>query len=323
MAVLPFSSVTQLCLTLCDPMDCSTPGLPVHHQLPEPIQTHVHRAGDAIQPSHPLLSPSPPAFDLSQHQGLFQWVSSSHQVATVLEFQLSLSQKQLLLSLGEDVPKHLILLPPETSLKTAISKRSHEYNDEENRRGDKSSKILKVAKQMNHGYWLSMPKKAGRPSQQQGKLKTSTVKAWGRQENKLRTRTCPLSLRSVFQSCPAPCDPMDCSRPGSSVLENLGILQARMLEWVSRPSMDWQLPHPYPDRSLKFSPTSGLLDWGTPGTMADSGIRLKTGQKRLPFLCSGAGDWSQIPSRQESGKLRREGKLKIITTSETREHTAS
>ena len=68
------------------------------------------------------------------------------------EFQLSLSQKQLLLSLGEDVPKHLILLPPETSLKTAISKRSHEYNDEENRRGDKSSKILKVAKQMNHGY---------------------------------------------------------------------------------------------------------------------------------------------------------------------------
>ena len=217
MAVLPFSSVTQLCLTLCDPMDCSTPGLPVHHQLPEPIQTHVHRVGDAVQPSHPLSSPSPPAFDLSQHQGLFQWVSSSHQVATVLEFQLSLSQKQLLLSLGEDVSKHLILLPPETSLKTAISKRSHEYNDEENRRGDKSSKILKVAKQMNHGHWLSMPKKAGCPSQQQGKLKTSTVKAWGRQENKLLTRPCPLSLRSVFQSCPAPCDPMDCSRPGSSV----------------------------------------------------------------------------------------------------------
>ena len=66
------SSVTQPCLTLCDPMDCRTPGLPVHHQLPEFTQTHVHWVGDAIQPSHPLLSPSPPAFDLAQHQGLFQ-----------------------------------------------------------------------------------------------------------------------------------------------------------------------------------------------------------------------------------------------------------
>ena len=69
------SSVAQLCLALCDPMDCSTPSLPVHHQLPELAQAHVHRVGDAIQPSHPLLSPSPPAFNLSQNQGLFQWVS--------------------------------------------------------------------------------------------------------------------------------------------------------------------------------------------------------------------------------------------------------
>ena len=83
-----FSSVTQLCLTLCDPMDCSMPGFPIHHQLLELIQTHVHRVGDAIQPSHPLSSPSPPAFNLSQHQGLFQWVRSSHQVDKVLEFQL-------------------------------------------------------------------------------------------------------------------------------------------------------------------------------------------------------------------------------------------
>ena len=67
-----FSSVTQLCLTPCNPVDCSTPGLPVHHQLPEVTQTHVHRVGDAIQPSHPLSSPSPPASDPSQHQGLFQ-----------------------------------------------------------------------------------------------------------------------------------------------------------------------------------------------------------------------------------------------------------
>ena len=82
------SSVAQLCPTLWDPMDCSMPGLPVHHQLPEFTHTHVHRVGVAIQPSHPLLSPSPPAFDLPQHQGLFKWVSSLHRVAKVLEFQL-------------------------------------------------------------------------------------------------------------------------------------------------------------------------------------------------------------------------------------------
>ena len=82
------SSVAQSCPTLCDPMNCSTPGLPVHHQLSEFTQTHVHGVSDAIQPSHPLSSPSPPAFNLSQHWGLFQWVSSSHQVAKVLEFQL-------------------------------------------------------------------------------------------------------------------------------------------------------------------------------------------------------------------------------------------
>ena len=69
-------------------MSHSTPGLPVHHQLPEFTQTHIHWVGDAIQPSHPLSSPPPPTFDLSQHQGLFQWVSSSHQVLQVLEFQL-------------------------------------------------------------------------------------------------------------------------------------------------------------------------------------------------------------------------------------------
>ena len=83
-----FSSVAQSCLTLCDPMDCSIPCLPIHHQLPEFTQTHVHRVSDAIQPSHPLSSASPPAFNLSQHQGLFQGVSSSHQMAKVLEFQL-------------------------------------------------------------------------------------------------------------------------------------------------------------------------------------------------------------------------------------------
>ena len=82
-----FSSVAQLCLTLCNPMDCRTPGFSVHHQLLEFTQTYVHHVSDAIQPSHPLSSPSPD-FNLSQHQGLFKWVSSSHQVAKILEFQL-------------------------------------------------------------------------------------------------------------------------------------------------------------------------------------------------------------------------------------------
>ena len=75
---LQFSSVAQSCLTFCDPMDYSTPGLPVHHQFPEFTQTRVHWVSDAIQLSHPLSSPSPPALNLSQHQGLFRWVSSLH-----------------------------------------------------------------------------------------------------------------------------------------------------------------------------------------------------------------------------------------------------
>ena len=86
--LLDFSSVAQSCPALCDPVNCSMPGFPVQHQLPELAQTHVHRVGDAIQPSCPLSSPSPSAFILSQHQGLFQWVSSLHQVVKVLELQL-------------------------------------------------------------------------------------------------------------------------------------------------------------------------------------------------------------------------------------------
>ena len=82
------SSVAQLCPTLCNPVDCGMPGFPVHHQLLELAQIHIHRVSDAIQPSYPLSSPSLPASNLSQHQGLFQWLSSSHQVTEVQEFQL-------------------------------------------------------------------------------------------------------------------------------------------------------------------------------------------------------------------------------------------
>ena len=88
MKIQSVSSVAQSCPTLCNPMNRSTSGLPVHHQLPEFTQTHVHWVGDAIQPSHPLSTPFPPAFNLSLHQGLFQWLGFLHQVAKVLEFQL-------------------------------------------------------------------------------------------------------------------------------------------------------------------------------------------------------------------------------------------
>ena len=88
LSTFQFSSVTQSCITLCEPMNCSTPGLPVHHQLLESTQTRVHWVGNAIQPSHPMPSPSPTALNLSQHNDLFQWVSSLHQEAKILEFQL-------------------------------------------------------------------------------------------------------------------------------------------------------------------------------------------------------------------------------------------
>ena len=90
MIINQFSSITQWCPTLCNPMDCSTPGFPVHHQFLELTQIHVHWVGDAIQPS-PLSFPSPPTFNHSEHQGLFQWVSSSHQVPKVLELSFSIS----------------------------------------------------------------------------------------------------------------------------------------------------------------------------------------------------------------------------------------
>ena len=89
-----FSSVAQLCLILCDPKGCSTPGFPVHHQLPELAQTHVYWVGDTIQPFQPLSCPCPPALNLSEHQGLFKWVSTLHRVAEVLEFLLQHQSSQ-------------------------------------------------------------------------------------------------------------------------------------------------------------------------------------------------------------------------------------
>ena len=108
-ASVQFSSVTESCPTLCDPMNCSTPGLPVYYQLPEFTQTHVHRVSDAIQPSHPLSSPSPSAPSLSQPQGLSQWVNSSHEVSKVLEFQLQHTLKNTVwVNISQDVKSWLL-----------------------------------------------------------------------------------------------------------------------------------------------------------------------------------------------------------------------
>ena len=119
-----FSSVAQLCSTLCNPMNCIRPGLPVYHQLLEFTQTHVHRVGDAIQPSHPLSSPSPPAFNLSQHQGLFKQVSSSQQVAKYWSFSFNISpsnEHPVLTSFRVD---WLDLLPVQGTLKSLLQHHS-------------------------------------------------------------------------------------------------------------------------------------------------------------------------------------------------------
>ena len=121
--VLCFSSVQLLSVTLCDPMDCSTPGLPVHHQLPEPTQTHVHLASDAIQPPHPLSSPSS-AFSLSQHQGLFKQVSSSCQVAKVLSFSFNISPSNKYSGLISFRMDGLDLLPLQRTLNSLLQHHS-------------------------------------------------------------------------------------------------------------------------------------------------------------------------------------------------------
>ena len=118
---IQFSSVQSLSrVWLCNSMNCSTPDLPVHHQLPEFTQTHVHQVGNAIQPSHPLSSPSPLAPNPSQHQGLFQWVSSSHQMAEVLELQLQHQSFQCIFGLISFRINWMALLSVQGTLKSLL-----------------------------------------------------------------------------------------------------------------------------------------------------------------------------------------------------------
>ena len=120
-----FSSVQLLShVRPCNPMNCSTPGLPVFHYLLAPTQTHVHWVSDAIQPSHPLSSPSPPSLNLSQHQGVLKWVSSLHQVAKVLEFQLQHQPFQWILRLISFRMDCLDLLAVQDTLKSLLQHHS-------------------------------------------------------------------------------------------------------------------------------------------------------------------------------------------------------
>ena len=122
--IIQFSSVLQSCLTLCDPMNRSTPGLPVHHHLPEFTQTQVQRVHDAIQPSHLGSSPLPPAPNLSQHHSIFQWVNSSHEVAKVLEFQLSIIPSKVIPGLISFSMDWLDLLAVQGTLKSLLQHHS-------------------------------------------------------------------------------------------------------------------------------------------------------------------------------------------------------
>jgi len=201
-----FSSGAQSCLTLCDPMNHSTPGLPVHHRLLEFTQTHVHRVGDAIQPSHPLSSPSPPAPNPSQHQGLFQWVTSSHEVAKVLEFQLQHQSFTFRMD-------WLDLLAVQGTLKSLLQ-----------HHGSKVSLLWRSAfftVQHSHPYMTTGKTIALSRQTLAGKVMSLLFN--------MLSAAAAAAAKSL-QSCPTLCDPIDGSPPGSRVP---GILQARTLEWVA------------------------------------------------------------------------------------------
>ena len=207
-----FCSVTQSCLTLWDPMNRSTPGLPVRHQLLKSTQTHVHCVGDAVRPFHPLSSPSPLALNLSQHQGLFKWVSSPHQVVKVLEFQLqhqSLNEHPGLISFRMD---WLGLLGVQGSFKSLLQHHSWKAS------------ILRCSAffivQLSHPYVTTE--------------KTIALARWtfvGKVMSLIfNMLSSAAAAAKSLQSCLTLCDPIDRSPPGSPVP---GILQARTLEWVA------------------------------------------------------------------------------------------
>ena len=203
-----FSSGAQSCLTLCKHMNHSTPGLPVHHQLLEFTQTHVHRVGDAIQPSHPLSSPAHPAPNPSQHQGLFQWVNSSHEVAKVLEFKLQHQSFTFRMD-------WLDLLAVQGTLKSLLQHHSSKVSLLW------SSAFFTV--QLSHPYMTNGKTIALSRQTFVGKVMSLLF-------NMLSAAASAAAAAKLLQSCPTLCDPIDGSPPGSRVP---GILQARTLKWVA------------------------------------------------------------------------------------------
>ena len=231
MAVSSVSLVAQSCPTLCDPINHSTPCLPVHHQLPEFTQTHVHWVGDAIQPSHPLSSPSPPAPNPTQHQSLFQWVNSSHEVTKVLEFQLQ--HQSFLMQKSSGSLNHL-WEPAGDSTSLCVTHNSRVT-------GSWFLWFKWLSKSCGSLYILCIlliPLKTGELWSYLV-IRLEWMSKWDvchLQNPKETARCCaPVivveNLKSfVIQSCPTLCDPMNCDLPGSSVH---GIFQARVLEWVA------------------------------------------------------------------------------------------
>ena len=205
-------SVTKPRLILCGPVECSMQGFPVPHHLPECTQVHVCWNGDAIQPSHPLSSTSPLAFHLCQHQGLFQWVSSSQQVAKVLEFQLQHQSFQWIFR-SDFLQDWLDLIAVWGTLKSLLQHHSSK------------SSILQCSVlfivQLSHPYMTTG--------------KNITLTRWTFVGKIMPLLFNMLSVRmhaKSLQSCPTHCDPLDCSPPGSSVN---GTFQEKVLEWVTMP----------------------------------------------------------------------------------------
>ena len=208
-----FSSVAQLCLTLCDPMDCSMPGFPVHHQLPDLAQTHVHWVGDTIQPSHPLLSPSLPALNISQHQGLFKLDSSSDHVAKVLEFQLQHQSFQWIF--------RTYFLWDELFGSPCSPKDSQESSPTPQFKSINSSALSFHYSPLSHPYMTT------------GKTIALTRRTFVDKVMSLLFNMLSAAAAAAaksLQSCPTLCNPIDGSPPGFPIP---GILQARTLEWVA------------------------------------------------------------------------------------------
>ena len=161
------SSVVRSCPTLCDSMDCSTPGFPVRHQLQELVQTDVHWVSDAIQPSNPLSSPSPQAYNLSQHQGIFQWVNSSHQVAKDWSFSFSISPSSPRKRNALKKAKWL----SEEALQIAVKRREAESKREKERYTHLNAEFQRIARKDEKAF-LSYQCKEIKENNRMGKMRS-------------------------------------------------------------------------------------------------------------------------------------------------------